>query len=88
MLTPQEIRARDRKRWTSFAIALLIPIALVLLLFIAASQDVKTRAQYDQERAEYAEKYQQDSNASAAMSSQQQFDKLKQDPEAKTADQH
>lgn len=88
MLTPQEIRARDRKRWTIFAIALLIPIALVLLLFIAASQDVKTRAQYDQERAEYAEKYQQDSNASAAMSSQQQFDKLKQDPEAKTTDQH
>ncbi|MHA3055024.1 hypothetical protein E0H77_01580 [Acinetobacter sp. ANC 4633] len=89
MLTPQEIRARDRKRWTIFAIALLIPIALVLLLFIAASQDAKTKAQYDQERAGYAEKYQQqDSNASAAMSSQQQFDKLKQDPEAKTADQH
>ncbi|MHA3082103.1 hypothetical protein ACX1NX_02750 [Acinetobacter sp. ANC 5383] len=87
MLTPQEIRARDRKRWTIFAIALLIPIALVFLLFIAASQDVKTKARYDQERAEYAEKYQQDSNASAVMSSQQQFDKLKQDPEAKTADQ-
>ncbi|WP_111894594.1 hypothetical protein [Acinetobacter sp. MB5] len=89
MLTPQEIRARDRKRWTIFAIALLIPIALVLLLYVAASQDAKTKAKYDEERAEYAQTYQQEDNSSAQqMTSQQQFDKLKKDPEAQTADQH
>ena len=87
MLTPEEIRVRDRKRWTIFAIALLIPIGLVLVLFFAASQDAKTKAKYDAERAEYAQKYQEqdDSASSPQLSSQQQFDQLKKDSEAKTS---
>lgn len=50
----EDIRRRDRKRWTIFAIGLLVPILLVGMLFFAASQDVKTKQAYDAERAAYA----------------------------------
>ncbi|MBF7686930.1 hypothetical protein [Acinetobacter rathckeae] len=50
-------RQINKKRWVIFGVALLIPILLVLLLFVAASQDAKMKKQYEAERASYAENY-------------------------------
>ncbi|SDC06120.1 hypothetical protein [Acinetobacter boissieri] len=55
----QDQRQINKKRWVIFGVALLLPILLVLLLFVAASQDAKMKKQYEEQRVAYAEKYQQ-----------------------------
>lgn len=67
----EDIRRRDRKRWTLFGLGLLVPILLVAMLFFAASQDVKTKRAYDAERENYAKQ-----RAAAALAS---------DPEVSTS---
>lgn len=54
--TSHDLRQMNKKRWTIFGVALLLPILLVLLLFVAASQDAKMKKQYDAQRESYAEK--------------------------------
>lgn len=61
-----EQRPKTKKPWIIFFIALLVPIGLVLMLFFAASQDAQTKKQYEQQRAEYAEKYNQKSDQLAS----------------------
>lgn len=71
----EDVRTRNRKRWIIFSVALLVPILLVLLLFVAASQDAKTSKKYAAQRAGYAEKFaKQDEERSLAS-----------DPEATTS---
>ncbi|MCF9046212.1 hypothetical protein [Acinetobacter nectaris] len=71
----EDIRTRNRKRWIIFSVALLVPVLLVLLLFVAASQDAKTTKRYASERAGYAEKFAQQDEDHALAS----------DPEATTS---
>ncbi|MFT4022030.1 MAG: hypothetical protein QM666_10990 [Acinetobacter sp.] len=84
----QDTKQRDRKRWVIFFIALLIPILLVSMLFVAANQDVKTKQKYEAQRAGYAEKWKQQEASEAQLSSDEQFKQLKQDDEAKVSKQN
>ena len=80
----QDLKQRDRKRWMIFTVALLIPILLVLVLFLAARQDAETKQQYDQIRAEYtAEREAREKNQQ--MSGQQQYQQLQKDQEAQVS---
>lgn len=76
MSKTEEIRRRDRKRWTLFAVGLLIPLFLIAMLFFAATQDAKQKKQYDAERAGYAQKYAEQEAANKRLAS---------DPEATTS---
>ncbi|MBF7682940.1 hypothetical protein I2F27_06305 [Acinetobacter sp. B5B] len=71
----QNQRQINKKRWIIFGVALLLPILLVLLLFVAASQDAKMKKQYEAERASYAENYQKTQSEQLIAS----------DPEARTS---
>lgn len=80
----QDLKQRDRKRWIIFSVALLIPILLVLVLFLAAHEDAETKQQYDQMRAEYtAEREAREKNQQ--MSGQQQYQQLQKDQEAQVS---
>ncbi|MEB3754025.1 hypothetical protein [Acinetobacter sp. MD2(2019)] len=77
----QDLKQRDRKRWTIFAIALCIPMLLVLGLFFAAKQDAQTKKEYDQLSTEYANERQARENQQH-LNSEQQYQQLQKDQEA------
>ncbi|MEB3766217.1 hypothetical protein [Acinetobacter sp. MD2] len=83
----QDLKQRDRKRWTIFAIALLIPMLLVLALFFAARQDAETKQQYDQLRTTYAAERQARANEQQQLSGEQQYQQLQKDQEAQVSNQ-
>jgi len=52
--------------WLLMGLGLLIPIFIVGMAFLAAKSDAQTKKKYDQQRAEMAEKFEQQKSADQA----------------------
>lgn len=53
----QDQRQSNKKRWIIFCVALSLPVLLVFMLFVAASQDAKMKKQYEAQRSAYEKQY-------------------------------